>query len=1273
MIPTSLPRFQGNGPQVVSPVSLNFSDKKTVNVFFDSFSSPPSQIEVRSISSTISEGSSNPASAAKAKAVFQNTKSHGAVNSPRDYYEEERKGNIEIGEERDLVSGEVANHPTATLLKPLQENPLHQKSIAQFGLPIEPNHPYYMKNGKWCENVENLVSPLRNSLDNVERMKKSREILGISEDTSRYDEVEKEHLRKIDEAIDRITNESEKEKFENSVIIDESIIAICESAYRLLTRPILSVFHYLNMPYTLFDQMESFFKLELNKVFPGSEQKVKEALVGELILTHIFLNPLITSMLHFLRNKSQPFNVEALNEDVGKALVSEMINAMREDTIEKTKIKLIKEHPCDKSIVNALAEKAQFLLKSERDRTLEEVKNFQALPAVEFCLKQIFKTCPDLKLKYKELITNFFCLGEGDIDFRRQIHSPSHLEKLVALLAACETFRAVDKSNVTLQQLSTSCSEFSPQKKQIHHLERVIGPLIYFKQCLENILLWPQEYELAYCERAYINSNLSLLMEISQRDAVGISYKYLTITPEERKKAESVLKKNDVTPEEKQEAYRTLLHARIPWKVLQAIGCFYHESESAVEAEVKCNRRLITESMCDLIREIPILLNCLEDLIIFEEKSFCVSPAFDPSKKLTNQSFESIHFLGNRHEMLRSLKKMHECVAEWTNLPLTPNEYVSVKIKYAMLRTIQILGEMSKNLQRTGLWEGDLFWAEFEHLRDLLSHLDRALIGVNLKSLVEGATAYSIELFSAIHTDFQVLEEYFRAEVASLKQPKSWIEHKRELHAKKKGKAQLALKGIEDLSIFLNEKISRKDQAALLQTLDQESASSFRKEIILIKNTFEKKDFDSKTYKEQIKKLPLTSTQQKLLEESIKVVISPDAAKNNFSSVKPRLLLKFFNILDEFEKILKIDSVPELIAEIKTALSQEDGVPLIKNQGEPLFLGFSTKAVFEAKIAAVGLFLEQIKKESEKVKIILAKMTTAETFLKQLAESDEDFLERKRTECQELVTCVEIYQEGAEVKKAGDALIRSLQLSALSADEVKMKVKRLGLTYEGIWKKSYERCMKKQGNLNQEEKEVKGDFNVQKKKTIRHIDAIAEQFMQLASLVLEGSSLVVDDLGNVNFRKLRVNFAKLSKDKILHLAFQYLISSFRSNANNLKLAIESIRPSYSEFIEFQMMQETLEESIKTANSILHVHEVTEPGAEAGNGQLHSINLQVFFSLVNFNMGSIFGGNSYESAFRVDSFDTKLQGIKKILNSSIRQSNLLLEARPLLVGNASKGE
>jgi hypothetical protein len=47
-------------------------------------------------------------------------------------------------------------------------------------------------------------------------------------------------------------------------------------------------------------------------------RKMKEFHARVLILTHIFHNPLITSMLHFFQNKSQPFNVEALNEDVGK-------------------------------------------------------------------------------------------------------------------------------------------------------------------------------------------------------------------------------------------------------------------------------------------------------------------------------------------------------------------------------------------------------------------------------------------------------------------------------------------------------------------------------------------------------------------------------------------------------------------------------------------------------------------------------------------------------------------------------------------------------------------------------------------------------------------------------------------------------------------------------------------------------------------------------------------------------------------------------------------
>ncbi|MGR3911788.1 MAG: hypothetical protein QRY71_00540 [Candidatus Rhabdochlamydia sp.] len=657
------------------------------------------------------------------------------------------------------------------LLKPLQDNPLKKIDSLDFEQWKIKYEKYCNLYPEWCKFVQSGNFLIREAPSYQQKIEACKKKMSLIHEEDRLDNLENTHLENIDQAIHLILEEYEKgdKKSSNSKMLNHSIQIIYEKIYLLITRPIGEILAYKNNPLNLFIMNQKQFSQELHQ------------------LANSFLN-------------APP-----------QILIDELLFSIKDNALTKQRDLCVKAYPLYQTEIDWLVNKAKLLIQEAKAKVDQEILNYYNEPPVHFCLSEIFSKRQDLKNRYDQVFQgNYFSAGEMPRGYSNgTIHYASYLSQLTALLKSCTKFNeALDKEPTAFQTFQKECEEYLKYKERIVHFQKNIQPLILLLQPLKNIMLWPRQYELSEKEMKLIKDNLYLLMEISNQKSSKqslIAHEFLDISEIARLETAQIIQKENCSALEKHQAYRALLHGNIPWRALQMIGNLLHHGGDISKEAIEFNQALVEDALIDLMEEIPKVIQSIEKLIDFEVEEFSPSPSLVSIEKLPPGSYANICLLGDFTHTQKHLQKIEEILTPWKDLSLTASSFKEAKIKHAILRTIESLGEVVKNLRSIGLLSKDPIWKYLEELRDLLSHSERSSIEQQIHLFIHGSKDQTV---TSLLNDFRKLLEHFSHYKKTPKAVQTWADRKKEYHATQSSRSYLEVGGINNLYVFLTEKIS---------------------------------------------------------------------------------------------------------------------------------------------------------------------------------------------------------------------------------------------------------------------------------------------------------------------------------------------------------------------------------------------------------------------------------------------------------------------------------
>lgn len=1068
-------------------------------------------------------------------------------------------------------------------LKPLDKNPLKETHALGFALGICESDPYYKQYPEWCDSVQLTFPRIREMPSYKQAIRECKRRMGIEEVEQGIDPGEQKHLDKIVRVLTSLIETLSRPKIDHDVI-PTAITLIYEEIYQLLICPVCEVCYYIKTPHHIFMHNQREFRQELGQCLPPG-------------ITEDLVSPILGSV----------------------------------EDLEKVSEKIERQYPGHKETIQTLIGKSYLFLQRARQKAQEEIDHYHKNLEIKCCFDAIFKRCPYLADKYRILLQLgvYSSMQEIPRSPSAKIIQASYFPQIIDLLKSCEAFNSSTADN-RFENFKGQCEQYLKQQKPREHFQSSIVPLIGFLQSLKNILMWPQEYELSPGEVHFIQANLLLFTLITDNSRTGtptIPYKYLSISEEDKKNAEAILNKGESSLPKKREACRLLLHARIPWAALQALGCLLHKSGGVSEYEAAFNHQLVRDSLDDLIPNLPAAQQTIEELIEFELTECSPAPSIVRPAKLSEGCYVYIQLAGNISGIQRSITKTLQILGFWRNHPLMKTDFMTPKVRYAALRTVQILGELSKNLHDAGVLSADTCWDSLEELRDLLSHPERISL---FKRLLQWVHQPEGRYVSGFFEDFRTLAEYFDQRARVLKDADTWAKRKK-VHESRERPANLELTGIQDLYVFLAAKISREQQLALLETLKKPQAVQAREEIVKIKEEFSHGKFDLQTYQTKIAKLPLTKIQQKRLEEAIKVIMNPKAAENNHRLAKPGMLKKVVQIIEEFKKNKKLIDSRDLLEDLKRLLTLKN---YFNNPQDPETLAESQLVedpTFSKRVTQALEILQKLKQDWTPKGLEPPQSIIIEENLRNLQETTQEFIERKKQDCQEIIETIPTHP-GISVQGEGDKLIRSMQIKIMPLESLQLTIKSLGISGPDakLWETANAGCAKKKeisGSNNKEESDKK-TYAIAKKKALQCIEAILNRIQKLDYLV----SCLSRDQEYKNF----------CQDPLLQLACQYLVSDFRSTSSSLELYLETLKYSIPPHrLFFSDIQQCLLSYVQIGNKFLHLHEVSEPGTSTAWGHVLDTYFHALQLLRNFSLGK--DHNIIEESFRF-----KLNKLKDVL-------------------------
>ena len=1048
-------------------------------------------------------------------------------------------------------------------LKPLSENPLKEFKYLGFPPPYKPSRNYDQQHGEWFGALSGGSAYIRFNPNYQNQLQKCRTKMGLPD---MGDVVENnDHLEKIEGAVSLILKELSKPA-PNPKTIHAPTSTIRDHAFQLLIAPEKDVRHYLSSPHGIFMTHQLKFRQEL------------QAIEGK--------------------------------ESQNTLLSNQFADAIMKNTIEETQRSLLLKHPDRQQLVTLLAKKAASLVSEARQSAEREIENYHKRPEIKSCFDWFFNDSR-LQVKYAMLEQGKYASlqempnGLG-LD---KIYDPPYLFQLSSLVKACQKLEQGELRKGIFNGYLESL------RKQTHYRE-VIVPLAFFLEVVHQILLWPKIYEPSEGEWEYLKLYIGHLMLIANKNFPGkirIAYEYLAISEDKLKNEEGLLKNKKTPPDRKRQACRYLYHAQIPWRALRSVAHLTHRSGEISPQESATKLTLLRSFLVDFVSDLGPVKLAIEELLHFEAEEFAPEPFVQAPKPSQVAYYERLNLLGNFEESATFLKECLDVLNQWDNIPLISQDFKDPKIQYALLRTLQIQGEVNKTLRHIGVLDSNPIWENLEELRDLLSHSERTQTEKRTQELLEKPE--NQHLLAGLIDDFRTIREFLHHRYKSLQTCTDW---KQRLDYFESGRAQpscFELPTLENILIFFTQKIPLEVQKNLLGSLLTAQAKAARSEMDIILQKTLRLKLDLKTYKEEVQKLPLSTLQKKDVETGVKLHLSPKAAANDARDSKSSSLERSLSIIDNLLQMKK-GRLPE--AELK---SFKQAIQYCKET----FAG----PEFETKVSAAQLQFEVLRTKWQKNSLSMDKIAVLGENLAYLTEKTDEYIRRKIERLQSILNGVEVNLTDSQVEKKGHELIRKMQLGGISQLELELSLDQLGLRAgtEKSWIDAYKRCRGK-GTASNNSEEESSQYQ------LKHIYSLIEKIQHR--------------IQRLDYLTIKQSRESIMKDHLLFFACQYLISDFRDAASNLELHLESIKYSVSSSaLEFvQDIQHNLIFFMEEGNKILHAHDISEPGTLTSMGKRLVIQQKVGSLIYNFSTGK-------NHDISMQSLFSKLKELQKLLNQTFK--------------------
>ncbi len=720
-------------------------------------------------------------------------------------------------------------------LKPLENNPLRATSHLEFCAPLSPNDPYLLQYPEWCQSVSSFVPPITQTFFSL--LNHFEKKMGMEEAELIYDRFVDRCFTVIDGALERLSKDLKL--YETAAEIN----AIYINLYQLVVNPLRGVVAYYNCGQYIGDKyaisVQNYFRHQLSQRLP------------------------------------MPLS------DLNNIILNEVVSGIPYRRLNETSQMLRRKYPHSGTVIKNLVAKAHLLVEEMNEFKEQKIRKYRFENGdVQFCLHTLFR-------RNENFLKEFMGLLRGDVysdeEYPRMHHTatpPSYIKMVAELLKACEMF--VDRKD-SLEQFREHCKRYREYREKVKVFQSSVS-VIRILDAIQNLRLWPGEYELSNGELYYISGEFYTLKRISYHhgdEKPLIPYDYL-------KKNLSHDKSDNA-----RENMRRLYHARIPWKMLQTIGNLSPTKGGALPEERRFNLQLVRDSFDELQEDLKYVEQSIVELLDFEASGLLTAP---PEWKW---GYEKLNLLASLAENRQSLPYSLALLKDWKALTVHEQlDHPSLKVKYAALRTVQVLGETAKNLQQVGLLAKDKMWGKLAEVRNDLSHMERGQTARRVELLVKkGDGAFVKEL----HQDFMQLSTFFDNFTHHFPITTRWSEAK--VWKNNKISSNFNLPGIEELFLLFNRKLSLEEEEELEKSLTTGLVASINVERAIILLEFKNDQWDD--FETKVKKLPLNRSEQDELIESIKIVRNTKIASNAYGLSLAKAKTKIANLKKNNDPKLK--------------------------------------------------------------------------------------------------------------------------------------------------------------------------------------------------------------------------------------------------------------------------------------------------------------------------------------------------------------------------------
>lgn len=405
-----------------------------------------------------------------------------------------------------------------------------------------------------------------------------------------------------------------------------------------------------------------------------------------------------------------------------------------------------------------------------RDDRLQEIASYFRRPEVLKSLLVLKRHAPNLFLK-KPGADEFLASPRNVYtETGSTIGQPPLLGELSSLLTTIDSI---------LSTYSIGKSELKSLVKHLTVLNRVqalnrISEIVWgVYGCVESIAYLPQTSAAGFSsidENIHTKSCLTFGLFLSRK----IPYTLLFIDAVKIKHAQNILASKSSSPEERTEAKRVLIYARVPWKAFRNLALLLFNANHLQRLE---DENLVFDQLEELSNECRALLPTLQSLIKYE--LFAArgeSECFDHENIPSTPELKALQIFSQYGSDVAHLNKLIEVLGSLN--------YEAVFLPETIFRIFGILGECGKNLsQQLCKMLGESFWEAVGKMRDKLAHASGATYHMekalrenlnfvrNIKNDLRLLQARAAQLVNGFPRNWQNLKHFYEDPSPSVSAP----------------------------------------------------------------------------------------------------------------------------------------------------------------------------------------------------------------------------------------------------------------------------------------------------------------------------------------------------------------------------------------------------------------------------------------------------------------------------------------------------------------------